>query len=92
MNGLRYLPGVTTLALDPDRCNGCGICETVCPHGVLQVIDRKAAVADRDACIECGACQLNCAQSAISVHAGVGCAAAIIKGWMTGSEPTCGCS
>jgi hypothetical protein len=28
---------------------------------------------------------------AIEVHAGVGCAAAIIKGWITGGEPNCDC-
>jgi len=92
MQGLRYLPDVATLELDEGACNGCGICETVCPHAVFRVEERKARIADRDACIECGACQLNCPEAAISVHAGVGCAAAIIKGWVTGKEPSCGCS
>jgi hypothetical protein len=41
--------------------------------------------------MECGACALNCAAGAIEVHAGVGCAAAIIKGWITGGEPNCDC-
>ena len=92
MQALRYLPGVTTLQLDENACNGCGICQTVCPHAVFEIGDRKARTVDKDACIECGACALNCPQSAISVHAGVGCAAAIIKGWVTRTEPSCGCS
>ena len=92
MQGLRYLPEVTTLHLDETLCNGCGVCQTVCPQAVFQMEGRKARVVDRDACIECGACALNCTQDAISVHAGVGCAAAIIKGWVTGKEPSCGCS
>lgn len=92
MQGLRYLPGVTTLRLDESVCTGCGTCQTVCPHGVYGLQDRKARIVDRDACIECGACALNCPQAALSVHAGVGCAAAIIKGWVTRSEPSCGCS
>jgi hypothetical protein len=35
---------------------------------------------------------LNCPFSALSVKPGVGCAAAIIKGMLTGTEPECGCS
>jgi len=30
--------------------------------------------------------------NAIEVKAGVGCAAAIVTGWLTGSEPSCDCS
>lgn len=92
MQGLRYLTGVTTLRFDESVCSGCGICQAVCPHAVFKVEERKARIVDQDACIECGACALNCPEEAISVAAGVGCAAAIIKGWVTRSEPSCGCS
>ena len=92
MEGLRYLSDVVTLQLDPDRCTGCRMCLAVCPRGVFAVGDGKAQIVDRDACIECGACALNCAPGAVSVDAGVGCAVAIIKGWLTGGEPRCGCS
>jgi ferredoxin len=88
---LTYLADVVTLRLDIDACVGCGSCEAVCPRGVLAVEKGKAHVVARDDCIECGACALNCAPGAISVKAGVGCASAIIQGWIRGSEPTCGC-
>ena len=37
MEQMTYLPDVTTLALEPSRCNGCRMCTTVCPHAVFQV-------------------------------------------------------
>ncbi len=91
MHRLVYLPDVVTLKLDPEKCNGCGMCVKVCPHAVLEMIDKKAVVTGRDYCMECGACSKNCSEGAISVRVGVGCAAALINGAITGSEPACGC-
>lgn len=91
MSELRYLEGVVTLQLDATKCIGCGMCPTVCPHGVFVMTEGKAAVTDRDRCIECGACARNCPVEAITVKAGVGCASAIIHSWLTGEEPSCDC-
>lgn len=88
----KYLDNVTTLKLIDDRCTGCGICAAVCPHGVFRMQNSAAVVADKNRCMECGACANNCAAHAISVEASVGCAAAVIRGWFTGSEPSCDCS
>jgi len=77
---LRYLPGVVTLELDPEQCVGCGMCATVCPHGVFVVADGEAHIVDRDACMECGACSRNCPAGAIRVRTGVGCAARVLLG------------
>jgi NAD-dependent dihydropyrimidine dehydrogenase PreA subunit len=87
----RYLKNVVTLQLDEDKCAGCGMCLNVCPHEVLAYAGKKVRIIDRDACMECGACAVNCPVKAITVNAGVGCAAAIIKGGLTGREPSCGC-
>jgi NAD-dependent dihydropyrimidine dehydrogenase PreA subunit len=91
MKAFRYLPGVTTLEYDEDRCVGCGSCETVCPHGVFNIKRKKACMVDKDGCMECGACALNCPTAAIRVTPGVGCAAYIISGWIHGKEnASCG--
>ena len=87
---LTYLKNVTTLSFDREKCTGCGKCAEVCPHGVFDVLNGKAEVIERDLCMECGACALNCPFGAIKVNAGVGCAAAVIWGWLTGKEPACG--
>ena len=88
----RYLKNVATLFLTAEKCIGCGRCTEVCPHGVFDMVDRKAQITDKDFCMECGACAKNCPANAITVDAGVGCAYAFIMGWLTGSEPNCDCS
>lgn len=88
---MRYLEGVSTLKLDRQVCIGCGLCVAVCPHGVFSVEEEKARILDLDCCMECGACARNCPVAALSVKAGVGCASAIIYGWLTGKEPSCDC-
>ncbi len=92
----RYLKNVVTLAMDQDKCNGCGICTEVCPQQVFTMGDSVSSITDRDACMECGACARNCPRQAIYVRQGVGCAYAVlmdklnIKGKCCGD--TCSCS
>ena len=88
----KYLRNVTTLRLSPAECTGCGMCADVCPQRVFIILDGRAQIKDKDNCMECGACAQNCPAGAIEVTTGVGCAAAIIKGWLTKSEPSCDCS
>lgn len=88
---MKYLKGVVTLRYNADLCVGCGRCIEVCPRGVFEMRDKKAGIVDKDLCIECGACENNCEYGALSVKAGVGCAAAMINGLVTGGNPECGC-
>ena len=86
MDRFRYLPGVSTLKLNADACNGCGMCTMVCPHGVFRMENNKSAIQDLDGCMECGACAQNCQSGAIMVSPGVGCAAYIIQTWLKGTK------
>ena len=88
---MRYLESVVTLKYDPSLCNGCGLCNKVCPHGVFRFENTRAVLADRGACMECGACARNCEPGAIQVRAGVGCAAGVLAGLLAGTGPTCDC-
>ena len=87
----KYLKNVATLRLSPDRCVGCERCAEICPHGVFKIENGKAAIHDIDSCMECGACAKNCPVNAISVDDGVGCAYAVLMGWITRSAPNCDC-
>lgn len=88
----KYLKNVTTLKLDSEKCTGCGTCLEVCPHEVFLLSKGKTVIAAKDRCMECGACVKNCPFNALEVKPGVGCASAIITGWLTGKEPSCDCS
>ena len=89
---MRYLENAVSLEFDEKLCNGCGMCVAVCPHAVFELENKRAILVDRGACMECGACARNCEQGAIRVRAGVGCAAAVLSGMLSGGEPSCGCS
>jgi ferredoxin len=91
MMRLTYLRDVVTLALDPEKCIGCGLCTVVCPHAVLELVNGLARITDRDACMECGACAQNCPTEAVSVRVGVGCAQAVINSTLGRNSASCCC-
>ncbi|MFH0895588.1 MAG: mercury methylation ferredoxin HgcB [Bacteroidota bacterium] len=92
MSGFVYIKNVVTLQLNREKCNGCMMCVTVCPHAVFELKDKKAFISQKDLCMECGACAKNCPEDAIEVKSGVGCAAGIINGILRGTEPSCDCA
>ena len=82
---------MNTLEYRPSKCVNCGMCSSVCPHGVFRAGAKKAELVRGDACMECGACQMNCPTGAIKVESGVGCASAMISAALHGrDEVTCG--
>lgn len=88
---MRYIESAITLEYDTSKCDGCGLCVIVCPHASFAMLDKRAVLVDRGACMECSACVTNCEPGAITVRKGVGCAAGVLIGWLTGTESRCGC-
>ena len=87
-----YLKDVVTLRLDEEKCVGCAMCLSVCPHAVLRQTNGRVEIGDRDACMECGACAQNCPVGALSVRSGVGCAAAVINSVLGRKSGSCCCT
>ncbi len=53
--------------LDPDLCDGCGNCMTVCPVDVFAMGTAGPEIARLDACQTCFLCELYCASDALYV-------------------------
>jgi len=51
--------------VDPDACNGCGICETSCVYGAIHVVDGRVAL-DGERCSRCGLCVTRCRRDALA--------------------------
>ncbi|MFZ0052897.1 MAG: NADH-ubiquinone oxidoreductase-F iron-sulfur binding region domain-containing protein [Desulfobaccales bacterium] len=56
-----------TYRIDPEVCNGCGLCVADCPGACISGKKKKAHAIDAAACIRCGACQALCPVDAVRV-------------------------
>ena len=52
--------------VDPEKCNGCGLCVSVCPHGGFVMVGNVARVIETDDCEWCTQCEAVCPTGAIS--------------------------
>ena len=59
-----------TIIIDESKCNGCGLCVSVCKDFSLEIKDNKARVADSPffGCIGCGHCMAICPKDAIKIE------------------------
>jgi NAD-dependent dihydropyrimidine dehydrogenase PreA subunit len=55
--------------IDPELCNGCGICINTCQIDVICMDkkQKKAFIKYPQECMVCGLCELDCPQHAITV-------------------------
>jgi Pyruvate/2-oxoacid:ferredoxin oxidoreductase delta subunit len=54
--------------IDPNKCNGCGLCVTACAEGAIQIVDGKARLVKDQYCDGLGACLGECPQGAITIE------------------------
>lgn len=56
-----------TYSINPETCNGCGLCAKNCPQLCITGKKKKAHTIDPGPCIRCGACQDLCPVDAVRV-------------------------
>ncbi len=56
-----------TYSIDPDKCNGCGVCIRGCVHGAITGKKKQVHVIDAKLCQKCGICRSECKFDAIQV-------------------------
>ena len=58
----------TIAHVNPDRCTGCGACESVCAYGAIEVKkDEQVAEVNEALCKGCGACAASCRSAAVDL-------------------------
>ncbi len=57
-----------SVAVDNDKCEGCGECVEVCPVEVFELVDDKSVPVNADECLGCESCVEVCEPGAITVE------------------------
>lgn len=58
--------GLTSFAIDPEKCKGCSKCARVCPAGAISGEIKKTYRIDSLKCVKCGACVGACPFHAVA--------------------------
>lgn len=55
------------IKIDPERCDGCGLCVPSCAEGAIQIVDGKATLTAEKYCDGLGACLGECPNDALQI-------------------------
>ena len=56
-------------SVNESLCNGCGICQVVCPYSTIELDkERKVASLNKVLCKGCGVCASSCRSGAIDIE------------------------
>ncbi|MBM3175862.1 MAG: NADH-quinone oxidoreductase subunit F, partial [Chloroflexi bacterium] len=58
---------LVTYSIEPDKCNGCGVCLRGCVYGAIAGDKKQAHVIDQQLCQKCGICRSECKFDAVRV-------------------------
>jgi NAD-dependent dihydropyrimidine dehydrogenase PreA subunit len=61
------IPELILPVIDPDQCDGCGLCIRVCATGALGMVNGKAALVRPEACNYSNTCEDVCPTDAIAL-------------------------
>ena len=53
--------------IDMEKCNGCGVCDRICPLDVIYMVEKTPDVRYPDECWHCGACRQDCPVGAVDI-------------------------
>ncbi len=56
------------VTIDPDKCDGCGLCVPSCAEGAIKLVDGKAVLSAENLCDGLGACLGECPRDAIQIE------------------------
>lgn len=56
------------VTIDPDKCDGCGLCVPSCAEGAIKLVDGKAVLSSDNLCDGLGACLGECPRDAIKIE------------------------
>jgi NADH-quinone oxidoreductase subunit F len=54
-------------SIDPEKCNGCGVCKRGCIYGAISGKKKEVHVINNELCQKCGICQSECKFDAVQV-------------------------
>ena len=58
---------MSTLRVDYDLCDFCGVCVEACPMQIIKINDKCLEMVGADSCMECQLCEVECGKQALTL-------------------------